>query len=173
MRVFFMNNSRVETLVRELDLKPHPEGGYYKEVYRAKGEIPETSLPGYDGARNFATSIYFLLTKENFSAFHTIRQDELWHHYEGDALEVHVLTKDGLHQVINLGKELEAGQQPQGVVYGGDVFGSRVAEGGEYALVGCTVAPGFDFKDFQLDEREQLLSSYPKYSQIINELTRG
>lgn len=167
-----MAHQRIQELVNLLDLQPHPEGGFYKEIYRSKGMINEEGLPGYSGKRNYATSIYFLLTKDNFSAFHSILQDELWHHYEGDVVEVHCIDQLGKHRVIELGKAIDTNQQPQAVVFGGEIFGSRVKIEGEYALVGCTVAPGFDFEDFELCDRKTLLNQYPQHVGIINALTR-
>lgn len=167
-----MKKQRIQELVKTLELAPHPEGGFYKEVYRSEGTISKEELTDYSGERNFATSIYFLLTKDNFSALHTILQDEIWHHYEGDPVEVHCIDKLGKYRVLTLGKNLALGEQPQAVVKGGEVFGSRVKEGGEYALVGCTVAPGFDFEDFSLMNRKLLLEQFPEHEVVITQLTR-
>lgn len=159
-------------LIKKLGLQPHPEGGFYKETYRSQAEIPQHALDGYPGSRNCCTGIYFLLTAGNFSAFHKIRQDEMWHHYQGGAVEVHVIEPDGNYTLHKLGKDMGQDEAPQLVVPGGCWFASRVANGAEYALTGCTVAPGFDFEDFVLAKRENLINAFPGYENIITELTR-
>lgn len=156
--------------VENLGLLPHPEGGFYKETYRSP---MQGNFDGFDGKRNVSTGIYFLLTQGNFSAFHKIKSDEIWHFYAGDALEIYCFSPQGQLTVINLGLDLEKGELPQAVVPQDCWFASRVAKAGDYALVGCTVAPGFDFQDFQLAERNDLLRAYPRHGEIISELTRA
>ena len=145
---------------------PHPEGGYYREVYRATDECLTPQ-----GKRSASTAIYFLLEQGNFSAFHRIKSDELWHHYEGVALEIYVICDDGKLEIMKLGKDFSKGEEPLRIVPKGLWFASRVLEEG-YALVGCTVAPGFDFSDFELASRQELIFLYPKHKKIIEELTR-
>lgn len=157
--------------VDRLGLIPHPEGGFYRETYRADEGIPHQALPGrFSGGRAFSTAIYFLLTCENFSALHRIQQDEVWHHYDGDTLTVHVFDAEGTYRPIRLGKDLAS--SPQTVVRVGALFGASVEPPGEYALVGCTVAPGFDFADFRLPTRAALLAEYPQHAAIVTRLTR-
>ena len=109
---------RIEYLVRKLDLNPHPEGGFYKELYRSRGLIHRDSLPSdIDGSRNYCTSIYFLLSSENFSAFHRIKQDEIWHFYEGSTLYVHVIDPDGYYTRHSIGSNIDEGEEPQFVVH--------------------------------------------------------
>ena len=153
-------------IIQKLKLLPHPEGGYYKEVYKAADEY-QTKL----GTRSASTAIYFLLEKGNFSAFHRIQSDELWHHYEGCSLEIFIIDEQGKLEVLKLGKNFEKGEEPLRIVRKGLWFASRVQDEG-YALVGCTVSPGFDFKDFELASRSNLLSLYPEHKQVIEELTR-
>lgn len=160
---------QIDYWVEKLELLPHPEGGFYKETYRSE---LQGNFDGFDGSRNVVTGIYFLLTQGNFSAFHKIKSDEMWHFYAGDALEIYWLSPQGELRVINLGLSMEKGQVPQAVVPKDCWFASRVAEGGDYALVGCTVAPGFDFEDFELANRSDLLATYPQHTEIITELTR-
>ncbi|WLT38785.1 cupin domain-containing protein [Synechocystis sp. B12] len=155
--------------VEKLELLPHPEGGFYKETYRSP---VEANFAGFDGSRNVVTGIYFLMTKDNFSAFHRIKSDEMWHFYAGDSLEIYWFSPQGELEVISLGLDLEKGEVPQAVVPKDGWFASRVKNGGDYALVGCTVAPGFDFQDFELANREDLLKLYPRSAEIINQLTR-
>lgn len=152
-----------------LDLEPHPEGGYFKETYRS--DILE-KFDSHNGVRNVSTGIYFLLTKGNFSAFHRIKSDEMWHHYDGSAIEIFWITEEGKINTITLGKDMEDYQVPQAVIPANAWFASRVEEGGEYALAGCTVAPGFDFQDFEMADRVDLLQKYPNYREIIRALTR-
>ncbi len=153
-------------IVQKLHMLPHPEGGYYREVYRAMDEWPTPQ-----GIRAASTAIYFLLEQGDFSAFHRIKSDELWHHYEGVPLEIYVIGDDGELEIMKLGKDFSKGEEPLCIVRKGLWFASRVLENG-YAFVGCTVAPGFDFSDFELASRQELLSLYPKHKKVIEELTR-
>ena len=160
-----------EGWIEKLSLIQHPEGGWYREVYRSAENIPQHALAeGFAGERSFCTSIYFLLSGDEFSAFHRIRQDELWHFYDGDGLVVHVIDKAGRYSQKRLGRNPECGESFQQVVEAGDWFGASVPSGG-YALVGCTVAPGFDFTDFEMASREKLLAHYPQHRKIIEQLT--
>jgi len=136
--------------------------------------LGEESLPPqFSGARAVSTAIYFLIEGESFSAFHRLRSDELWHFYVGSALAVHVIEPDGRYFEIRLGSDPEAGEVLQGVVGAGCWFASEVRDGKSFALVGCTVAPGFDFEDFELAKREELIRDYPQHRQLIVKLTRG
>jgi len=165
--------SKMQNIISQLNLLPHAEGGYYKEIYRSEGVIPHSSLDGIDSDRNFCTSIYFLLTSKNYSAFHRIKQDEIWHFYEGSPLYVHVIDKKGNYTRHEIGLDLDAGQTPQLVVPAGCWFGSSVKEEDSYSFVGCTVAPGFDFQDFELAKRSTLTKEYPAHKDIIEKLTRS
>lgn len=166
-------NEQISTIVKELDLLPHPEGGYYKETYRSDVQIKQAHLPEkFNGDRNYATAIYFLLTSDNFSAFHRIKQDELWHFYSGSPLYVHVIDKVGNYKRHEVGLELQKGQRPQLLVEKGCWFASSVKESNNYSLVGCTVSPGFDFEDFELAKRAELVKEYPQHASIIEQLTR-
>ncbi len=166
--------------IERLELLPHPEGGYYREIYRSTGMIPLEVLPdalGFSGRRNFATGIYFLLEAGNFSAFHRISSDEGWHFYAGSTLEVHIIDpQTANHHCLRLGRNLPEGEEFQAYVKAGCWFGSRPApDAGPdgWALVGCTVSPGFDFEDFEMAEREALIAAYPMHEEIIMALTRG
>lgn len=159
--------------IQALNLLPHPEGGWYRETYRAAETIPPQGLPArFAGARCFATSIYFLLTSETFSALHRLKADEIWHFHAGSALTVHVLEPGGEHRVLRLGAAIDQGESFQAVVPAGCWFGARVEAPGGFALVGCTVAPGFDFADFQMGRREDLIRQYPLHRDLIEALTR-
>jgi len=163
---------KVQKIIDKLNLKPHPEGGFFRETYRSSGEIlPESLGDKYAGKRNFSTGIYFLLTSESFSAFHRIRQDEMWHFYDGSSLKLHVLSKEGAYFTQILGCNLDTGERPQIVIRGGSWFAATVINPNSYTLTGCTVSPGFDFTDFELARREELISLFPEHRKVIVELT--
>lgn len=166
-------NLEINDLVKNLALLPHPEGGFYKEVYRSTNKIPREALSkSFSGDRSYCTSIYFLLTSDNFSAFHRIQQDEIWHFYGGSTLTVHVIDPEGNYTAHKVGMNFSNKEQPQLVVPAGCWFASCVDEKDSYAFVGCTVAPGFDFDDFELATRATLGTLYPKHQNIIKKLTR-
>jgi hypothetical protein len=159
-------------LITGLNLARHPEGGWFRESYRASGVIPGTLLPErFAGDRSYSTAIYFLLEQGDISALHRIRSDELWHFYAGAALTVHVITPQGGYYFLKLGADLTAGESYQSLVPAGCWFGAEVREGA-FSLVGCTVAPGFDFADFEMGSREQLLRQFPAHGGIIRLLTK-
>jgi hypothetical protein len=164
---------KAQFFIDQLQLLKHPEGGWYKETYRATGEIPDSALAEYDGPRNFSTGIYFLLTKDNFSAFHRIKSDEMWHFYAGDGLIVHEIQTDGAYIEHHLGLRLEDVEEPQLVVKANSWFASEVKGDGNWCLVGCTVAPGFDFRDFELVNFSTLSMAYPEHTALIRRLTRS
>ncbi|MEO0507882.1 MAG: cupin domain-containing protein [Bacteroidota bacterium] len=164
----------IDFLIKKFDLKPHPEGGYFKETYRSPGVITQTGLPeNYKGSRNHSTCIYFLLTSDMFSAFHRIKQDEIWHFYAGSPLKLHIISEEGEYSKHTIGDNFSDGQVPQFVVPGGDWFAANTIASDGYSFVGCTVAPGFDFADFELPERKELISKFPKHAEIISKLTRA
>jgi predicted cupin superfamily sugar epimerase len=159
--------------IEHLQLNKHIEGGYYKENYRSQLSIPRTNLPdSFKGNRSASTSIYFLLEKNNFSALHRIAADELWHFYAGDCLLIYEFSKEGAMVMHRLGNNADKGETFQVIIRAGNWFGAILDNGGEYALTGCTVAPGFDFSDFELAQRSLLLDQYPRYAEIISLLTR-
>jgi predicted cupin superfamily sugar epimerase len=160
--------------IDKLDLIAHPEGGYYRESYRAALAIGAKALPReYAGARAASTAIYFLLAGNDFSALHRLRSDELWHFYDGGPLAIHVIDAEGQRSDILLGNDPERGDSPQAVVKAGCWFGTRLRTADSFALVGCTVAPGFDFADFELGDRAELLRLYPQHGRLIEQLTRA
>ncbi len=161
--------AKVTEYINELNLQPHPEGGFYRETYRAEGMV---SLQIFNGERNISTAIYYLLEAGSFSAFHRIKSDEMWHFYDGTGLSVYLIDESGNLEVLRLGRNLASGEQLQGVVPAGRWFASRVDSESGYALVGCTVAPGFDFQDFEMAERGKLISEFPQHSDLIISLTR-
>ena len=162
-----------QTYIDALQMEAHPEGGFFKETYRSRHLMDVTQGSGGTPVhRSVSTGIYFLLEKNNFSAFHKIKSDEMWHFYGGQALEVLELNERGELGCTRLGPDILGGEVHQHVVPANTWFASRVAAGGSFSLVGCTVAPGFDFADFWLADRAMLVASFPQHSQTIAELTR-
>ena len=156
-----------------LKLQPLPlEGGFFAEVYRSASKLSNALPAGYSGERSLSTAIYYLLTPENFSAMHRLRGDEVYHFYLGDPVEMLLLKHDGSAEAILVGSDIVAGMHLQHVVAGGTWQGARLAPGGQFALMGTTMAPGFDPADFELGNRDQLSAQYPRYSPLIAMLTR-
>jgi predicted cupin superfamily sugar epimerase len=163
----------LQNIIQTLQLKAHPEGGYFRETYRSSGEISPADLgPDYTGTRNFATCIYFLLTSESFSAFHRIIQDEIWHFYEGSPIYLHMISPQGIYSRAIIGRDFAQGQVPQLIIPGGTWFAANVVNSNDFSLVGCTVSPGFDFADFELASRADLVNRFPKHLEAIMRLTR-
>lgn len=161
-----------QQLIQQFDLKPHPEGGWYKETYRSSEYIPRNALPKrFYGEKVFSTAIYFLLESKNFSAFHRIKSDECWHFYAGDPLQLYVIQMDGGLDIVELGGEIVKRQLFQYVVPANCWFASRPAQGSAFCFTGCTVAPGFDFADFELADAIYLSALYPRHEKIIKELS--
>ncbi len=161
-------------IIELLDLQEHPEGGYFKETYRSEEIIPNSILgTSYEGERNVSTGIYFLLTSEKFSAFHKINQDEMWHFYKGSPLKLHMISEDGNYSFVIIGNDLIRGELPQYTVKGGDWFAAEVLLENSYSFVGCTVAPGFDFRDFALPTSKELIDIFPQHQKIIQNLTHS
>ncbi len=163
----------VQNLVQQFNMLPHPEGGYYKETYRSAEIINKDALPNrFDGNRYFSTAIYFLLEQGNFSAFHKIKSDECWHFYAGQSLLVYVLNPNGTLDIIRVGNNIAAGETFQYVVPANCWFASEPAPASDFSFVGCTVAPGFDFTDFELAKAAELVQLFPQYQLIIERLCR-
>jgi uncharacterized protein len=169
-----MTTQSAKYWIDTLGLIAHPEGGYYRETYRSSLSIAREALPSeFTGPRLVSTAIYFLLDGENFSAFHRLRSDEMWHFHIGSPLAVHVIDSDGQHSEIAVGPNPETGETLQAVVKAGSWFASCVRDPGSFSLVGCTVAPGFDFDDFELGKRCELMRLYPQHRNLIERLTRA
>jgi hypothetical protein len=159
--------------IERLALRPHPEGGWFREIYRAPESIDRTALPArYDGARAFATAIYFLLASEDVSALHRLRSDEIWHFHTGSTLTIVTLDDAGTRGEIALGPGAARGEEWQATVASGVWFGAMVTAPRSFALVSCTVAPGFEFADFEIGDRAALLRRYPQHRATIERLTR-
>lgn len=162
-----------QQLVHQYSLQPHPEGGWYKESYRSSEYITQVALPErFRGTRVFSTAIYFLLGEGDFSAFHRIKSDECWHFYLGDPLLIYLIRTDGRLDIIQLGNDFNNGKLFQYVVPANCWFASRPAKGSAFCFAGCTVAPGFDFDDFEMADALSLSALYPQHASIIKELCR-
>jgi len=162
-----------EQLIKHLGLQPHPkEGGFFRETYRAAEANAAANLPArYGGPRSHSTAIYYLLTPQTYSALHRLGSDEVFHFYLGDPVRMLQLTPDGKGKTIVLGQDLLAGQHAQFVVPRGVWQGSILEPGGRFALLGCTVAPGFDYADYESGTRVEFLRDYPAFAELITKLT--
>jgi hypothetical protein len=160
-----------EELIKLLGLTPHPEGGYFKEVYRSGEILPHSSIPiRYQTDRNISTSIYFMLCQNQISHFHRLQSDEVWHFYKGSSIILHCLDERGYSKMV-IGNNIVAGEKPQYIIRNGTWFAAEVEDKSSYSLIGCTVAPGFDFADFELANGDSLVKIYPAYKDIILRLS--
>jgi predicted cupin superfamily sugar epimerase len=161
---------RIGQLISTLRLVPHPERGFFAETYRAATRVRPSS---HDGERSASTAIYFLVTEdEPVTSLHRLRSDEVFHFYEGGPLEIVRLHPDGRWDVARLGLDLAAGERPQIVVPAGTWFGTELAADASHCLVGCTVAPGFEFADFELADGPELEAQYPAAAHRIRRMRR-
>lgn len=166
-----MRQLNATEIIKILQLREHPEGGFYREVYRCKEIIDEKCLPDrYTGERAFGTAIYFLLTDSDISAFHKIKSDETWHFYTGQSLTLYQIDSAGHLKKEVLGMDIFNDERPQITIEKETYFGAKV-NGKGFCLAGCTVAPGFDFADFDMPGRGELLTRYPQHEGVIDLLT--
>ena len=158
--------------IEALDLAPHPEGGYFRETWRAPERLEAAALPArFGGARCLGTAIVYLLRAGEHSRLHRLHADEVWHLYAGGPLALHLLEPGGGYRRLVLGTDAAAGQRPQWNVPHGCWFGAEPVEGAAFALVGCTVSPGFEYADFELGARAPLAASHPAQRALIERLT--
>jgi predicted cupin superfamily sugar epimerase len=162
-----------DDFIRLHNLVPHPEGGYYRQTYRSEELLPGSTLPHrYNGGnRPYSTAIYYLLREGERSRLHRLASDEVWHFYSGGALTIAEIHPNGRVAEAVLGPNPIMGQQQQYVVRAGTWFGAYPHSGAAYSFVGCTVAPGFDFADFEMGERQQLMKEFPSAREVIERLT--
>ncbi len=161
---------RLDAWIRELGLEPHPEGGYFREVYRSRDPVIASCRP--EQPLVASTHIYYLLGPGDRSRLHRIRSDELWHFYGGSTLRVHVIDPDTRdYRCLRLGSDLSQGDRLFDWVPAGCWFGADLAQANSYALVGCTVAPGFEFRDFELADPVQWRSEFPEYGNLLEQLS--
>ncbi len=163
-------NEKARYYINKLELKKHPEGGYYKEIYRS-AEMFSIDPPKKNLKRNASTSIYFMLEGTQKSKFHRLKSDELWHFYDGSSIKIYVIDEKGILDEITLGRKTEDGEVFQTVIKKNNWFASEVINKKSFAMIGCTVSPGFDFSDFELADREYLLEKFPKYKSLIQKLS--
>ena len=160
-----------QELIALFGLTPHPEGGFYRETYRSAGTIPKIGLPAaYNGPRHYSTAILFLLPAGAVSRLHRLRSDELWHFHLGGPLELTAIHPDGRIERAALGPDVLAGQKLQHAVEAGCWFAASPMAAGAYSFVGATVAPGFDFLDFELADSGRLAERFPHAREIIRKL---
>ena len=165
-----MNSDQAALIIEQYGLHPHPEGGFFAETYRSPGLIPGSALPTeFAGERNYSTAIVFLLRENDFSALHRLRQDEVWHFYLGGPLRLVMISPEGRFLETTLGRD--GTEVVQAVVPAGWWFGAKPAGGAGFSFVGCTVAPGFDFADFELAKRPDILAQFPGLETVILEFT--
>jgi predicted cupin superfamily sugar epimerase len=163
-------NQKAKYYIEKLQLIKHPEGGYFREVYRS-GEMITIEAPKKNLKRNVSTSIYFLLEGSQVSKFHKLRSDELWHFYDGGSVKVYVIDEKGKLTEIILGKKTEDGEVFQTVIKKNNWFAAEVINKRSFSLIGCTVSPGFDFTDFELAIRNSMLEYFPKHKNLILKFT--
>ncbi|MDD8025854.1 MAG: cupin domain-containing protein [Acidobacteriota bacterium] len=167
-----MSDAEAQAWIRRLDLTPHAEGGYFREIYRSMEAMPRAALPGrFPGDRVFSTSIYFLLAAGQVSLFHRLRSDEIWHHYEGGPAVLHVLDPGSGYQRLVLGRDAGRGQSHQRILPAGCWFGAELDVSASFLLAGCTLAPGFEYADFELAGRAALTADFPGQAGLIARLT--
>jgi predicted cupin superfamily sugar epimerase len=166
-----------QQIISALQLRPHPiEGGHFRETYRASGMVPASLLPpGYppEGSRSLGTSIYYLLTPETFSEMHRLPTEEVFHFYLGGPVRMLQLMADGSGREVIIGPDILVGQQPQVIVPAGVWQGSALEPGVEFALLGATMAPGFDYADYEQGRSADLVARYLAYGDAIRRLTRA
>jgi predicted cupin superfamily sugar epimerase len=156
--------------IKKLHLKKHPEGGYYREIYRSGEKILTDHLPKrYKSSRNFSTSIYFLLERNQFSGFHLLNSDELWHFYDGSTILIYIINQKGKLSLKKLGKHNDCSFQI--TIKKDNWFAAEVEDKKSFSLFGCTVSPGFEFEDFELGKKEFLLKKFPQHNTLIQRLT--
>ena len=166
-------HSAAKRYIRQLKLESHPEGGYFKEIYRSGEIFSADNLPKrYKGNRAFSTSIYFLLDEKQISAFHRLKSDETWHFYDGESLRIHIIDTNGKLSKIVLGKNLLNDEKIQFTIKKNCWFAAELINKKSFALVGCSVSPGFDFEDFEFGNRNFLIKKYPEFKSIILKLTK-
>ncbi|MFA7227713.1 MAG: cupin domain-containing protein [Melioribacteraceae bacterium] len=164
-------NAEAKKIVDKFGMIKHPEGGFFRETYRSDEILSRKSLPPrFDGERNFSTSIYFLLDGEQKSLFHRLKSDEIWHFYKGSVIHLHLL-EGTRYSLIKIGNRIEEEELPQYTIKRGSWFAAEAGDTNSFSFVGCTVSPGFDFKDFEMAQRSELTEEFPDYKSLIDKFT--
>jgi uncharacterized protein len=158
-------NRDAAQLIKKLGLEKHPEGGYFKQTYRSDTMV---NVEGFDGPRNISTTIYYMLVGGQFSAFHRLKSDEIWHHYAGGSITLYAITNDGKLSRIKIGRD----GKPQTVMKAGTWFAAALNGKKSYCLTGCTMSPGFDYRDWELARKDELARMYPQHGKVIGRYTK-
>ena len=165
-------NEQAKYWIEKLNLREHPEGGFFTELYRSKRYV---HLPEYDGPRSVCTAIYYLLIADQFSFFHRIKSDEIWHYYAGSSLLLHIIEeKENETRLMNirLGSNFDNNEAFQVVINSGSWFAASLTDNGSYSLVGCTVSPGFEYRDWEIGQMQTLSRLYPQYKSVIEKYAK-
>ncbi len=169
-----MMHPEAEKYIANLQLQPHPEGGYFREIYRSAEIILPEGLPDrFVKQRSVSTSIYFLLEGKQVSKFHKLKSDEIWHFYDGNGVKILVIDNSGNLSEFRLGKNFDNRETLQVVIRNNQWFAAELMDRKSFCLIGCTVSPGFDFDDFQLGSRSELLKLFPRHSELIKRFTKA
>ncbi|MBX3007180.1 MAG: cupin domain-containing protein [Melioribacteraceae bacterium] len=164
---------KAEAIIKKLNLIAHPEGGYYSETYRSEEFYNPESLPHrYQGVRTFSTLIYFLLREDQVSLFHRLLSDEVWHFYLGSPIILHTIDENGVYNQKNIGSKVLEDESPQVIIKRNTWFAAELKDKSQFSLVGCTVAPGFEYRDFELGRRDDLIKIYPQHSGLISKFSK-
>jgi hypothetical protein len=164
---------KAEAIIKKLNLIAHPEGGYYSETYRSEEFYNPESLPNrYHGSRTFSTLIYFLLREDQVSLFHRLVSDEVWHFYFGSPIILHTIDINGNYNQKIVGTKVLDDESPQVIIRRNTWFAAELKEKSQFSLVGCTVAPGFEFRDFELGNRDYLIKNFPQHSELISKFSK-
>jgi len=164
--------NEIQSIIESLQLQKHPEGGYFREIYRSNEILQKAALDNrYSGDRNYSTSIYYLLPGVSISLFHRLKSDETWHFYLGSSLILHCISEIKGYYKIKLGNNLTDNEIPQFTIPHGDWFAAEVINKNSFSLTGCTVTPGFSFQDFELAGQNELSVKFPELKELINMFT--
>ncbi len=162
-----------EYWIQHLNLMPHPEGGFYRETYRSTIAVPTNKLPkGFSADRKLVTGIYYLLRSDNVSKMHRLKSDEIWYFHCGSPLRIYMIDTEGEKHTFYLGSNFDKAQSFSVLIPAGNIFCAEVIDADSYGLVSCVVAPGFEFEDFEIFEKEDLLQAYPKHTDLIERFAR-
>jgi hypothetical protein len=162
-------NKHAKIWIKKLKLEKHPEGGYFTNTYASDKKI---DLLDFDGLRSTCTAIYYLLAGNQFASFHIMKSDEIWHFYSGSSLTLHMIDSRGEIEQILVGPNFDRGERFQVIIKSGSWFAASINNKNSYSLVGCTVSPGFDYRDWKLGDRKKLLQQYPQHNKIIKKYTK-
>jgi uncharacterized protein len=167
-------NKKALYYIEKLKLMKHPEGGYFNEIYRSDEIFSASVLPErYIGDRAFSTSIYFLLEGKQFSSFHKLQSDEVWHFYDGSPIRIYTITPEQKLEEKILGYDIDKNENLQSIIYKKSWFAAELVDKSSFGLMGCTVSPGFDFRDLEIGKRDYLLGKYTEYKDLIIRLTNA